>query len=140
MAEIEIKSEPKAKVWHYVNEKGVDVISKWASDVPKRQLIKLQQKIDALIKHGSELSPQLLSDSKQPGIKKIKVQGNLKLRPLLCKIPTNEGEVEEWILLVGAYEIDWGIVPDGAYIEAAIRKQEVLDGNGRKIKHKRFIG
>lgn len=139
MAELP-EPKPKAKVWHYVSEKGVDVIAEWASDVPKRQKIKLQQKIDALIKDGSELSPLLLSDSKQPGIKKIKVQGNPKLRPLLCKIPTAEGELEEWILLVGAYEINWELVPADAYIDAAIRKKEVLDGNARKTKHKRFIG
>lgn len=131
--------KPKAKVWHYVNDKGVDVIREWASDVPKRQRVKLQQKIDALIKDGSELSPQLLSDSKQPGIKKIKVQGNPKLRPLLCKVPTEEGEIEEWVLLVGAYEVNWDLVPEDAYIDAAIRKKEVLDGIARKTIHTSII-
>lgn len=137
MAEEEQK--PKAKVWHYVNDKGVDVIREWAKDVPKPQRIKLQQKIDALIKSGSELSPQLLSDSDRPGIKKIKVQGNPKLRPLLFKMPTIDGETEEWILLVGAYEINWQYVPADASIDAAIRKQEVLDGTARKIIHTSII-
>jgi hypothetical protein len=127
-----------AKVWHYRDKNGVDVIKQWASEVPKRQLIKLQLKIDSLIKNGSELSPHLLSDTGQPGIKKIKVQGNPKLRPLLCKIFEADAEKEEWVILVGTYEKGWKYVPKDALIDAAIRRKEVLENEKRRTPHVRL--
>lgn len=127
-----------AKVWHYRDKNGVDVIKEWASEVPKRQLIKLQLKIDSLVKNGGESSPQLLSDTGQPGIKKIKVQGNPKLHPLLCKISEADAENEEWVILVGAYEKSWKYVPEDALIDAAIRRKEVLEDEKRRTPHVRL--
>ena len=111
----------------------------WALlSVPKRQLIKLQAKIDALMNTGSELSPQLLSDTGQTGIKKIKVQGNPKLRPLLCQLDSKDDK-EDWVFLLGAFEISSNYVPADALIEAAIRRKEVKEDGNRKILHTRFF-
>jgi hypothetical protein len=125
-----------AKVWHYKDAAGQDVIKLWADGVPKPQRIKLQAKIDMLIEHGSTLPPQLLADTGVPGIKKIKVQGNPKLRPLLCMTTENP---EEYVLLVGAYEISWEYVPKDALTMATERREEVLKDAERKTPHVRFI-
>ena len=109
----------------------------WAVGVPKRQRIKLQAKIDMLVRYGSDLPPQLLADTGVPGIKKLKIQGNPKLRPLLCKISDDATE-EEYVLLIGAYEIDWDYDPSDALTVAIIRKEEVLKDENRKTEHVRL--
>lgn len=126
-----------ANVWHYKDAKGNDVIKEWALGVPKRQLIKLQGKIDMLMLHGSNLPPQLLADSGIPNIKKLRIQGNPKLRPLLCMICENDGE-EEFVLLVGAYERGSKYAPANALADATIRREEVLKDENRKTKHVRL--
>lgn len=126
-----------AKVWHYRDDDGNDVIKEWAIGVPKRQVIKLQAKIDMLVQYGSDLPPQLLADTGVTGIKKLKVQGNPQLRPLLCMLLEKDGE-EEFVLLVGAYEIDWDYSPANALTIAISRREEVLKDANRKTKHDRL--
>lgn len=126
-----------AIIWHYIDENGVDAIKAWVVAVPKRQRIKLQQKIDMLASFGSSLPPQLLADTGVRHIKKLKIQGNPKLRPLLCKLAATN-DAEEFVLLVGAFEIDWEFDPPDALTIAVFRREEVINHAERRTKHTRL--
>lgn len=128
-----------AKVWHYINEAGVDEFAEWANGLEKRQRIKLQAKIDMLQRYGSDLPPLLLSETGEPHIKKLKVHGNIQLRPLLCKLTDNDAEEEEFALLLGAFEIQSEYVPRNALSVAAEYRQELLKDETRKRNHVRII-
>src|SRR5437588_9360141 len=91
-------------LFDYVNEDGVNEIAQWTRRLEKRQRIKLNQKLDMLQKHGPDLPPQLLAGPIFPHIYKLKVKGNVQLRPMLCKGPIIYDE--EFTLLLGAIETD----------------------------------
>lgn len=126
-----------AKVWHFLDSKDRDVFKEWASRLQKRELGKLQAKIDSLIIHGSGLMPQTLSDTGEPNIKKLKVHGKVQLRPLLCKIDSDDGD-EQWVFLVGAIEKGWNLDPHDALATAKKRRMELLADETRKTIHVRF--
>lgn len=128
-----------AKVWHYIDQANVDEFAQWASGLEKRQRIKLQAKIDMLQRYGSELPPQLLSETGEAHIKKLKVHGNVQLRPLLCRLTDNNAEDEEFVLLKGAFEIQSDYVPVDALSIAAAYRQDLLKDETRKREHVRII-
>src|SRR4051812_26773926 len=107
-----------AKVWHFLNDKGEDVIREWIRlHVQQRERGKLQNKVDLLAEHGSGLVPHILADTGVPHIKKLKAKGSVQLRPLLCKLTADAGE-EEFVLLVGAKEIGSKYEPRDALDQA----------------------
>lgn len=126
-----------AKVWHFLDSKGRDVFKEWASGLQKRELGKLQAKIDSLRLYGSGLMPQPLSETGEPHIKKLKVRGSVQLRPLLCEIEPDDSE-EQWVFLVGAFEINWKYDPPAALEIATERRKELLEDETRKTIHVRF--
>ena len=123
-------------IFDYVNAKGENVIKIWSEGLEKDQRAKLNQKLDMLEIHGHELPPGLLSDCGTPGIKKLKIKGNVQLRPLLCEGPVDTQS--EYTMLIGAIEKAWKWVPRGAPDTANSRKQEIIvDPKNRRIKHER---
>jgi hypothetical protein len=125
----------KWRIYDYLDAGGNNVIKKWTGDLQKRERIKLNQKLDMLEQYGPELPPQLLAGPIFDHVYKLKVQGNPKLRPLLCKGPINN-EVE-YTLLVGAKEIQWKLEPDDAEEQAATNRQAIIDNPLRRCKHER---
>ncbi|NOT15348.1 MAG: hypothetical protein HOP21_07200 [Methylotenera sp.] len=124
------------KLFDYVNAAGENEIKKWISSLEKKHRAKLNQKLDTLKIHGKTLLPELLSRTSESGIYKIRVHGNVQLRPLLC-----EGTVDvnsEFTLLLGAKEIGDKWVPKGAPTKANEIKSIVL-GNpqNRRVNHER---
>src|SRR5215204_3818100 len=106
------------QIFDYITERGVNDVAAWTRTLQKPQRIKLRSKLDMLAQAGPDLPPDLLMKTEVPYIYKLKVQGNPKLRPMLCrqhlkftykepeKAPEEiDGEV--FILLVGAKEISW---------------------------------
>lgn len=126
-----------ARVWHYKDEKGVDVIAEWLSALQKRERIKLQLKIDMLSRYGSELPPLLLSETGEPHIKKLKVHGKIQLRPLLCKITEDDDVNEEFVFLLGAFEVQSKYVPANALEIAVSHRENLLKDGTRKTIHVR---
>jgi len=124
------------KLFDYINSRGDNEIADWARALQKPQRIKLRQKLDMLIQAGSDLPPQLLAGTGVPHIYKLKVQGNLKLRPLLCK-GTVDNE-NEFTLLIGAFEIQWGFDPPNALEKAVERREELLLNPNRRCKNERI--
>lgn len=97
---------------------------------------KLNLKLDMLRMHGDTLFPQLLTGTDTPGILKLRVKGNVQLRPMLCKGPL--AVEKEYTLLVGATEVGGKLKPKGVDATAAKRKQEVAaDPKNRRIEHER---
>lgn len=111
-------------------------IEKWTLNLQKRQRVKLNSKLDMLQQSGGDLPPQLLAGTGVPHIYKLKVQGNPKLRPLLCKGTVDNKN--EYTLLIGAFEIGWGYDPKDALAIAAKRREELLNDPKRRCKHKRI--
>lgn len=118
----------------YLNAKGENEFKKWVQDLQKHEQGKLREKLDKLMQHGDDLHPHMLSDTPVPGIKKIRVQGPVKLRPLLCNGPIEVHS--EYTLLLGAKEVGDRWLPKGAPSIANENKKEViLDPSRRRRKH-----
>ena len=134
------------ELYDYVNERGINEVAEWTRKLQKPERIKLRSKLDMLAKAGGDLPPQLLMKTEVPYIYKLKVQGNPKLRPMLCQsllLVKNEetGKEEEkdsFLLLIGAKEISWDFEPRGADIEASMRRIEAINNPERRVKHERI--
>lgn len=119
-------------LFDYQAEKGNE-IEKWTLGLQKRERIKLNAKLDMLEQAGGDLPPQLLAPTGVPHIFKIKVQGNPKLRPLLCKGTVDNDN--EFTILVGTKEIQWEYEPKEALAIAVQRREELLNDPSRRCKH-----
>ena len=125
-------------LYDYIDHRDANVIKEWAKKLglDKRMRATLNQKLDMLALVGSELPTKLLSDTPRRNIKKIRINGTLALRPMLCKGPiANESE---YTMLVGAIEKDRVFVPRDALQIADERRVEVATDPTRRCSHERF--
>ena len=124
-------------LYDYVNANGRNEVRHWTEGLQPKERIKLNQKLDALAKDGDTLFPHLLTSTGTAGILKLRLQGNPKLRPLLCRGPVSgEGA---FTLLAGAKEIGWILKPTGVESTANSRKAEVIqDPANRRRIHERI--
>ncbi len=107
----------------------------WSEGLQKKERAKLNSKIDALTMHGADLIPGILSPTGTSSIFKLKVQGQVKLRPMVCKGP---GEEEAFTFLLGAKEISWQYDPPNAPEIAAEYRADLLTNLGaRRTEHER---
>lgn len=125
-------------IFDYVNHQGQNEFKDWTTGLEKPQRIKLNEKLDKLMLYGDALHPEMLTGTSVAGIKKLRVKGNVQLRPLLCNGPINVEK--EYTLLMGAKEIGSKWVPKSAPTLANTKKQAVInDPNDRRIKHERVL-
>lgn len=125
-------------IYDYVNQHGLNEFKEWTFGLEKPQRAKLNERIDKLALYGDALYPEMLAGSSVAGIQKLKVRGNVQLRPLLCKGPVNIQD--EYTLLMGAKEVGSKWVPKGAPSTAATKKAEVIkDPTKRRTKHERVL-
>ena len=125
------------QLFDYVNHKGENEFKKWTEGLEPTLRAKLNQKLDMLKLQGEDLLPVTLTDSGVPGILKIRVQGGVKLRPLLCRGPRNIDA--EFTLLMGAKEVGSKWDPTLAPEKAQQKKQELLsDLDNRRVSHERI--
>lgn len=122
------------KLYDYVDEHGINHFKKWSEGLEKAQLGKLNQKLDMLERNGPSLQPTLLSDTGYPPIKKIKVKGNVHLRPMVCEGPISNNE---YTLLVGAKEVGGKLQPETVVAIALSRRQEIINHPNRRLPHER---
>lgn len=102
----------------------------------KDQRAKLKLRLDMLEKHGPGLSTGVLSDTKLPHIKKIRIGGKVAVRLMLCKGPIDN--LNEFTLLAGAIEKDRKLIPKNAEQIAELRRQEILvDPINKRCFHER---
>lgn len=101
--------------------------------MPSNQVGKLEEKIDKLKIVGDELRPVVLAGTDIAGISKIRVQGNPKLRPLLCNGPNDINN--DFTLLVGAKEVSDKLVPNGCLNKAETNKTKLIADNTLREKY-----
>ena len=105
-------TDNKFALFDYTDKNGKNDIKRWTKALEPAQRGKLNLRLDMLSLHGSGLFPEMLSGTNTAGILKLKVKGNVQLRPMLCKGPINHEN--EFTLLIGATERDFCLVPDKA--------------------------
>jgi hypothetical protein len=124
------------KLYDYFNERGVNEIAEWTRPLEKTQRTKLRLRFDMLAQYGMDLLPQLLAGTGVPHIYKLKVHGNVQLRPMLCRGPIDNDA--EFTILLGAVEVNWVLDPrDAAELAAQIREEIILHPL-RRIEHERI--
>lgn len=122
------------RLYDHVNERGDNPISEWTRSLEKKERAKLAQKLDKLKQHGPELFPELLTGTDTPGVLKLRVKGNVQLRPMLCEGPVDVKS--EFTLLLGAIEVGGKLQPRGADALANDIKQAIkADPANRRKEH-----
>jgi hypothetical protein len=129
------KNDKKFQLFDYLNQGGENDIKIWTEGLQKPQRAKLNAKLDMLEKMGTGLFPQVLTDTDTPGIHKLRIKGNVQLRPMLCKGPIDNEK--EFTLLIGAIERDLCLVPNKADEKANERKQIIINNHTRRCSHER---
>ena len=123
-------------LYDYVTVDGSNPVLEWAQGLEVPQRAKLNAKLDMLAREGPNLRPQVLTGTDAPGIQKLRVKGNVQLRPLLCDGPAQVGE--EFTLLAGAKEVGDVLRPAGVLDTAVSRKDEVVaNPQTRRVEHVR---
>jgi hypothetical protein len=110
-------------IYEYVDANGVNQMQPWVAGLQVRQRAGLDSILDKLHLNGEAMRPTMLAGTAEPGISKLRIHGNVQLRPLLCTGPVSIAV--EFTLLHGATEVGGKIKPKGAEGAAAIRKTEV---------------
>lgn len=106
----------------------------WSTGLQKKERAKLNAKIDALAMHGPDLIPGLLSPTGVPNIFKLKVKGQVQLRPMVCEGP---GLESAFTLLLGAKEVSSEYEPANAPEKAAEIRNDLLTHLERRVEHER---
>lgn len=126
----------KFKLFDYCNSAGGNEFKAWTQALQLVQRGKLNAKLDMLEMLGDGLLPVTLTGTDTPGILKLRIKGNVQLRPMLCKGPVDVDE--EFSLLVGAIEVDSKLKPLNADVIADGRKKEIRRyPDNRRVKHER---
>ena len=124
------------KLFDYCDADGLNDFKDWSKNLQSPQRGKLNAKLDMLALQGSSLFPEVLTGTDTAGILKLRVKGNVQLRPMLCEGPIDV--TKEFTLLLGAIEVDGNLKPKKADQIANKRKNEVKkDHHHRRIDHER---
>ncbi len=124
---------PPWLIYDYVHPTHGNLMRAWRSGLQKKERAKLDNRIDALELHGTELIPGIVAPTGEASILKLKVQGQVKLRPMLCEGP-GAGE-RAFTFLLGAKEIAWEYVPAGAPQTAAEYRKDLIHNPIRRTLH-----
>ena len=125
------------KLFDYCDATGKNIFKFWTTDLQSQQRAKLNAKLDMLMLLGNELFPEVLTGTDTPGISKLRIKGNVQLRPMLCDGPINNGK--EFTLLLGAIEVGEKLKPKNADKIANKHKNEVKkDHHNRRVDHERI--
>ena len=117
-------------LYDYVDGIGRNSFKEWTKTLQKDELAKLNQKLD-MLRREPELPPQLLAGPLEgKPIYKLRINGRVALRPMLCKGPINNDS--EFTILMGATEKDRVLIPADAVDQAANRRTEVIANPGRR--------
>ena len=122
-------------LFDYVDPEDGNLIKQWSAQLQKKERAKLNNRLDALTIHGPHLIPGILSPTGLPSIFKLKIHGQVQLRPLLCEGP-GRGE-EAFTLLLGAFEVSDDYVPMGAPLIASRMREFLVKDMRRRVVHER---
>ena len=122
-------------IYDYVDQDRGNLIRVWSSQLQKKELAKLNQRVDSLALHGPGLIPGMLSPTGVPNIFKLKIHGRVQLRPLLCEGPGKDEAA--FTLLLGAIEVSWNYEPRDAPELAAKYRELLIKDMRRRVPHER---
>lgn len=123
-------------LFDYVDPQGANIFAEWTLELQKVQRAKMNAKIDMLQLHGEVLVPHVLTDTPIASIRKLRIKGNVQLRPLLCRGP--HSMETEYTFLMGATERDGRLTPEDSPETADARRSVVALDQGRRCKHERI--
>jgi hypothetical protein len=123
-------------IFDYVDPVDGNMFKTWSVRLQKKELAKLNNRLDALSIHGPGLIPGILSPTGIPSIFKLKIHGQVQLRPMLCDGP-GRGEYS-FTLLIGAIEVSDDYVPKGAPLLAARMRESLIKDTRRRVIHERI--
>jgi hypothetical protein len=126
----------KSSIYDYVHPAQGNLMKKWSVGLQKKERARLNSKIDALAMHGADLIPGIIAPTGTPNIFKLKAQGQVKLRPMVCEGP-GRGEAV-FTFLLGAKEISWEYDPVNAPSLAAEIRNDLLAHPDRRVEHERI--
>jgi len=123
-------------LYDYRDLRGRNPVLEWCQQLQKKDLARMNQRIDLLEKNGHELCPGLASNLRGAShLHKIKINGDVAARLILCKGPINM-EIE-YTLLLGAFERD-DELPEGTLELAESYRQAIIkDSKNRRGPHER---
>jgi hypothetical protein len=123
-------------LFDYKSVQGRNDFKEWTAALQKKELGKLNVRLDMLARLGDDLMPNILTGTTQAGLMKLRVPGRVQLRPLLCRGPINTAQ--EYTLLMGATEVGMSFEPPNAVRVASQRRTAVTsDPDNRRCKHER---
>jgi len=120
--------------WEWVDNRNRGVMSEALADLEKAQRIKVEERLDRIeeLKTLSHESIKPWADNFSGPLKKIKIHGNVQVRPILVVGPIDK-ESEITFLLV-AFEKDRKLIPANAAEIAEERLDQILkDPRRRRI-------
>src|SRR3989337_209786 len=125
------------QLYDYIDSNGGNSIKEWVAGLQKKDLAKLNSKLDMLENYGPGLPTGLLTDTKEKKIREIVVNGEVAIRLLICRGPIDM--FSEFTLLFGAFERDREYVPKNALKKATeCRKDIINDPQNKRCKHERI--
>jgi hypothetical protein len=111
-------------LYDYRDHRGDNPVKKWCGQLQKPDLARMNKKIDLLESSGMDLCPGLVGPLRGSAhLYKIKINGSVAARLLLCKGPVNK-EIE-YTLLLGAFERD-DELPEGTLETAEGYRQDII--------------
>ena len=112
----------------------------WADSLPmqRRDRGRLDSKVDMLTIAGDQLPPGLLQNTRCRHIMELAVNGQVALRPMLCRGPGPFSVQSEFTFLCGAVERDVKYVPLDAPEKGEVRRLDLLANGDKRCKHERF--
>lgn len=126
------------KLWDFLDGKKRNVIADWIREQSKRDRAKLDQKFDRLEQIDFELAiaTKLLAGpiAKQKHIYKMTVHGEVQLRPMLCKGPSDMDH--EYTMLLGAVEKGYKLTPSAEKAEA--NRSILVQNPDQRCDHERI--
>jgi hypothetical protein len=123
-------------LYDYRDKRDENPVRAWCERLQKPDLARMNQRIDLLSEKGKDFCPGLAGPLRgSPHLYKIKVNGRVAARMILCKGPIDmEGE---YTLLLGAFERD-DELPVGTLETAEMYRREIiLDPTQRRTLHER---
>jgi hypothetical protein len=124
-------------IYDYVDHRERNVIEDWLNRLQVPERARMLLKLDALWKNGPDLSSDLLSDTPSRRIKKIRLNGRVAPRLLLCRGPVDM-TAREFTLLFGCTERDRRFVPPNA-VERAEEHRKLVIANPSKRRRNRVF-
>lgn len=125
------------QLFDYVDSRGRNAMQVWAMGLSKKDRARLDLRADLLEKEGDNLFPNILQSTRQRHILEIRVNGQIALRPLLCRGPVTVDK--EYTFLFGAVEQNRKYEPRDAPNRAEAIRLDLIGYPEKRCKHERFI-